>query len=98
MIYNVTAHVMTEQHFSVIASNANEAKAFAAAYVYTSPDRYPMFEDDVRPTRKKVALVDILNCKADPFRNAKGAHADADAYGYENEDEDQYESPEFFCD
>lgn len=63
MIYDVEAHVLTEQRFSVNATDVEEAKAFAAAYIFTSTDRYPMFDVEVRPTGKDVDWVDILRCE-----------------------------------
>ena len=85
MIYNVTADVTTKRCFTVKATDANEAKAFVSAYLYTAPDRYPMFDVDVKPTGESVQSVALPECHASFFENRK-------------DPDDEYEPEEYFSD
>ena len=78
MIYNVTADVTTKRYFTVKATDANEAKAFVAAYLYTAPDRYPMFDVDVTPAGESVKSVRLLECRPSFFESREDRYDDDD--------------------
>ncbi len=91
MLYHIVAETTAIRDFTVFADSAAEARAKAAAFLFSDMEDKPLFRESIHPDVVENHKVHILSSMPVGFEGYNHE-------GFRGDDDDDYEPGEYFSD